>query len=48
MMVYTSLEEKYAAWSWELRKHAQEMQSKLHNQIGSSIMGEVKCLTRSD
>ncbi|XP_035283507.1 interferon-induced very large GTPase 1-like [Anguilla anguilla] len=41
MMVYTSLEEKYAAWSWELRKHALEMQSKLHNQIGSSIMAEV-------
>ncbi|XP_036406861.1 interferon-induced very large GTPase 1-like [Megalops cyprinoides] len=41
VMVYSALEEKYAAWSWRLRKHALEMQSKLHNQIGSNIIQDV-------
>ncbi|XP_035283512.1 interferon-induced very large GTPase 1-like [Anguilla anguilla] len=41
MMVYTSLEEKYAAWTWELRKYALEMQSKLCNQIGSNLIQDV-------
>ncbi|XP_035283513.1 interferon-induced very large GTPase 1-like [Anguilla anguilla] len=41
IMVYTSLEEKYAAWTWELRKYALEMQSKLCNQIGSHLIQDV-------
>ncbi|XP_061112022.1 interferon-induced very large GTPase 1-like [Conger conger] len=40
-MVYSYLEEKYAAWSWKLREHALEIQTKLCNQIGSDLIKEV-------
>ncbi|KAJ8382551.1 hypothetical protein SKAU_G00033290 [Synaphobranchus kaupii] len=47
-MVYNSLEEKYAAWSWELRKHAMEMHSELHNQIGSDLIQDVNAVNLTE
>ncbi|XP_048827594.1 interferon-induced very large GTPase 1-like [Brienomyrus brachyistius] len=39
--VYSSLEEKYAQWSWKLRKCSLETQTKLENQIGSNNISDV-------
>ncbi|XP_048825994.1 interferon-induced very large GTPase 1-like [Brienomyrus brachyistius] len=41
IMVYSSLEEKYAQWSWKLRKCSLETQTKLKNQIGSNQIVDV-------
>ncbi|KAG9329901.1 hypothetical protein JZ751_028637, partial [Albula glossodonta] len=41
LMVYNSLEQKYGDWSWKLRKHFLNLQTKLQNQIGSGLMLDV-------
>ncbi|XP_076146432.1 interferon-induced very large GTPase 1-like [Alosa pseudoharengus] len=41
MMVYTSLEHKYSEWTWTLRKHSLNLQTKLENQIGSNLIQDV-------
>ncbi|XP_072553862.1 interferon-induced very large GTPase 1-like [Paramormyrops kingsleyae] len=41
IMVYSSLEENYAQWSWKLRKYSLETQTKLRNQIGSNKIMDV-------
>ncbi|XP_048825982.1 interferon-induced very large GTPase 1-like [Brienomyrus brachyistius] len=41
IMLYSSLEEKYAQWSWKLRKYSLETQTKLENQIGSNNISDV-------
>ncbi|XP_036375382.1 interferon-induced very large GTPase 1-like [Megalops cyprinoides] len=41
IMVYNKLEENYAKWSWRLRKHALETESRLHNQIMSGQLQSV-------
>ncbi|XP_072554120.1 interferon-induced very large GTPase 1-like [Paramormyrops kingsleyae] len=44
IMVYSSLEEKYAQWSWKLRKYSLETQTKLKNQIGSNKILDVSSI----
>ncbi|XP_035283514.1 interferon-induced very large GTPase 1-like [Anguilla anguilla] len=41
MMVYSALEEKYAAWSWTLIRYALDLQSELLNKIGSNLIQDV-------
>lgn len=41
MVAYSSLEHKYGAWSWELRKHSLSLQTKLENEIGSNVIQDV-------
>ncbi|XP_041965184.1 interferon-induced very large GTPase 1-like [Alosa sapidissima] len=41
MMVYSSLENKYGDWSWNLRKYSLSLQAELENQIGSNLIQNV-------
>lgn len=41
MMVYNSLEHEYGKWSWELRKHSLNIQTKIQNKIESDLIKEV-------